>query len=37
MPTTIGPFTTGTTGTYSIYVDPQYAAVGTITIGLTSQ
>jgi hypothetical protein len=37
MPTTIGPFTTSTTGTYSIYVDPQYAAVGTITIGLTSQ
>jgi hypothetical protein len=37
MPTTIGPFTTSTTGTYSIYVDPQYAAVGTITIGLTGQ
>ncbi len=35
MPTTIGPFTTSTTGTYSIYVDPQYAAAGTITIGLT--
>jgi len=31
MPTTIGPFTASTTGTYSIYVDPQYAAVGAIT------
>ena len=35
--TTIGPFSASTTGTYSIYVDPQYAAAGSITIGLTGQ